>query len=272
MSEKISHRPVIMACHADSANWSFSQSPQPTQKFWGKSAELITSGRVRIEFPKTGDRYSYTVATSFLRNIIAGEKYVEPTGHMHIHNETTGEKAVVYFKQNKGMFAGRSEEVTVQALDAKGHAYPLSLAGKWTENLVLHGGSVVKEVWRVGPLVEGAPSHYGFTQFAAQLNEITPVEKGKLPPTDSRLRPDQRMAEMGQLDDAEEAKLRLEEAQRSRRKEMEDREMQWAPRWFKKVREYADEEVWRIVEGKDEEYWECREKGKWEACPRVFES
>jgi len=266
LSEKVSHRPVIMACHADSAKWTFSQSPQPTQKFWGKSAELITSGRVRIYFPSTNDRYSYTVATSFLRNIIAGEKYVEPTGSMHIHNETTGEKAVVTFKQNKGMFSGRSEEVSVQAFDGNGDVYPTSLVGKWTEHLLLvdDAGNQQSEIWRVGPTVDGAPSRYGFTRFAAQLNEITSIEKGLLPPTDSRLRPDQRMVEDGQLDDAEEVKLRLEEAQRGRRKEMEESGENWVPKWFRKVREYADEEVWRIVdEGEEQDYWRVREKGTW---------
>ncbi|KAF8540568.1 Oxysterol-binding protein-domain-containing protein [Trichophaea hybrida] len=268
LSEKVSHRPVIMACHADSAKWTFSQSPQPTQKFWGKSAELITSGRVRIYFPSTNDRYSYTVATSFLRNIIAGEKYVEPTGSMHIHNETTGEKAVVTFKMNKGMFSGRSEEVSVQAFDGNGDAYPTSLTGKWTEHLFLvdSAGNQQNEIWRIGSTVDGAPSRYGFTKFAAQLNEITSIEKGSLPPTDSRLRPDQRMVENGELDDAEEMKLRLEEAQRARRKEMEESGENWVPKWFRKVREYADEEVWRIVdEGEEQDYWKVREKGAWTA-------
>ena len=301
LSEKVSHRPVIMACHADASRWTFSQSPQPTQKFWGKSAELITSGRVRIYLPATNDRFSYTVATSFLRNIIAGEKYVEPTGSMHIHNETTGEKAVVTFKQNKGMFSGRSEDVAVQAFDAHGNSYPASLLGKWTEQLLLVGDlsspsssssssssqqqQQQRVIWRVGAVVDGAPSRYGFTQFAAQLNEITPIEEGRLPPTDSRLRPDQRMVEDGQLDEAETAKQRLEEAQRARRREMEESGVGWTPRWFRKVREYADEEVWRIVDGGDGgggdgnqggvDYWTARlqqqQQGGWSNVQRLFE-
>lgn len=283
IAEKVCHRPVIMACHADSALWTFSQSPQPTQKFWGKSAELITSGRVRIYIPSTNDRYSYTVATSFLRNIIAGEKYVEPTGHMHVHNETTGEKAVVTFKQNKGMFAGRSEEVSIQAFNANGSPYPTSLAGKWTESLLLSdvdSEEPPREVWRVSAAVDGAPARYGFTRFAAQLNEVTAIEKNRLPATDSRLRPDQRMVENGDLDDAEEIKGRLEEAQRARRKDMEDVGENWTPRWFTKVREYADEEVWRIkgeetVDGG--EYWNVRDQGqgKWDegegSVGRIFD-
>jgi hypothetical protein len=274
LAEKVCHRPVIMACHAESAKWTFSQSPQPMQKFWGKSAELNTTGRVRIYFPTLNESYSYTMATSFLRNVIAGEKYVEPTGNMHIHNDTTGEKAVVTFKQNKGMFAGRSEEVSVQGFTESGRPYPLSLIGKWTENLIMLNAddpNQQTEIWRAGNVVDGAPARYGYTHFAAQLNEITAIEKGALAPTDSRLRPDQRMVENGELDDAEEVKGHLEEAQRARRKEMEDAGQAYNPRWFKKVREYADEEVWTIVgEETGGEYWKARESGNWEGVAKIF--
>jgi hypothetical protein len=242
----------------------------PTQKFWGKSAELNTSGRVRIHFPSTGDSFSWTIATSFLRNIIAGEKYVEPVGSMTIHHENTGEKAIVTFKANKGMFAGRSEEVTIQAFDSSGNPYPVSLSGKWTEKLMLEGVGSPKKFWEVKELVENAQTRYGFTKFAAALNEITPIEQGKIPTTDTRHRPDQRMVEEGRLDEAEAMKMRLEEAQRVRRKEMEDNGEAWQPKWFVKVREYADEEIWKIKTGK-EGYWERRSKGEWKGVPVIFE-
>ncbi|KAL7273748.1 Oxysterol-binding protein 3 [Rhizina undulata] len=270
IAEKVSHRPVIMACHAESENWFYTQSPMPTQKFWGKSAELNTSGRVRVQFPPTGDSFSWTLATSFLRNIIAGEKYVEPVGTMTVHHENTGSKAVVTFKACKGMFAGRSEEVSVEVFDPDGNLHPLSLIGKWTEQLTLYEDeTAIKQVWCVGDLVEQSQIRFGFTKFAAELNEITPIEEGKMAKTDSRLRPDQRMVENGQLDEAEEAKMRLEEAQRARRKAMDERGEQWSPRWFVKVREYAEEEVWRIKTG-PEGYWEQRDRGQWTDVPEIF--
>ncbi|KAI5853243.1 Oxysterol-binding protein-domain-containing protein [Morchella snyderi] len=267
IAEKVCHRPVIMACHAESQLWTFTQCPMPTQKFWGKSAELNTSGRVRIHFPTTGDSYSWTIATSFLRNIIAGEKYVEPVGTMTIHHENTGEKATVTFKANKGMFAGRSEDLTIQAFNVDGEPYPLSLVGKWTEELIMQPDNRV--IWSAGELVEASNTRYGFTRFAATLNEITPIEEGHIPITDTRLRPDQRMVEEGKLDEAEEEKVRLEEGQRQRRKEMEDNGEQWQPRWFTKVREYENEEIWKIRTGEDG-YWEQRARGEWENVPELF--
>ncbi|KAI5811717.1 Oxysterol-binding protein-domain-containing protein [Peziza echinospora] len=280
LAEKVSHRPVIMACHADAEDWTFTQSPMPTQKFWGKSAELNTTGRVRIHFQKLQEQYSYTIATSFLRNIIAGEKYVEPVGNMTVHCETTGEKALVTFKAKGGMFSGRSEDVEIQALDPQGQPYEYTLIGKWTSDLSLYtdnSSTLIRRIWTVGNLVEQAAVRYGFTEFAAQLNELTKTEnQSVLPQTDSRLRPDQRMLEEGRIDEAEEMKRVLEEKQRERRKEDETSGAAWRPRWFVKVREYADEEVWRIKTVEDDGaesgggYWEQRKEGKWTDVPVIF--
>ncbi|KAJ3087225.1 Oxysterol-binding protein- protein 3, partial [Quaeritorhiza haematococci] len=44
VSEKVSHHPPIMACHAESKNYIFYQDSYIKTKFWGKSMELIPSG------------------------------------------------------------------------------------------------------------------------------------------------------------------------------------------------------------------------------------
>ena len=272
--EKVSHRPVRMAIQADSRNWSFSQSPAPTQKFWGKSAELITDGRVRItlRLPDGSEElYSWNVATVFLRNVVMGEKYVEPVGTMTVTNESTRARAVAEFKQ-KGMFGGRSEDVQVESYNPDGIHTGVSLTGTWTSSLrvVEAGKSAGVEIWHVGELVENSAQRYGLTTFAASLNEITEIEKGKLPITDCRLRPDQRAAENGDLDDAERRKANLEDRQRVRRKITEEKGELHRPRWFVKVEGGDDgEEVWRLRGGK-EGYWEERKNGTWSGIEDVF--
>ncbi|CAI7668287.1 unnamed protein product [Penicillium bialowiezense] len=268
IAEKVSHRPVQLAYQADSKDWSLSQSPLPSQKFWGKSAEITTEGRVRVTL-SSGDRFSWTPATSFLRNIIAGEKYVEPVGELSITNESTGHRSISTFKAG-GMFSGRSEEVFTRALDSNGNSLPLGLSGTWPSSLTLtrDGNPTGNTVWTAGSLVPSAPKHYGLTAFAATLNEITSIEEKHLPPTDSRLRPDQRALEEGDLDRAEEVKVQLEEGQRSRRREMEDAGESWAPRWFTQA-DGGDESAWRLKGGKDG-YWEERARGSWSNVVPVF--
>jgi hypothetical protein len=58
---------------------------------------------------------------------------------------------------------------------------------------------------------------YNFTELAVQLNE---PEEG-VAPTDTRLRPDQRLMEEAKWDEANEEKIRLEDKQRAARKKRE---------------------------------------------------
>ncbi|EGD86300.2 uncharacterized protein TERG_02558 [Trichophyton rubrum CBS 118892] len=209
IAEKVSHRPVQLAMQADSRDWSFIQSPKPTQKFWGKS------------------------------------------------------------------FSGRSEEVMVKAYDTHGEELPLGLQGNWTSSLQLteHGNLTNKIIWAAGPLVDKPQKHYGLTEFAVALNEITAVEQRKLPPTDSRLRPDQRALEEGNVDEAEDIKARLEEAQRYRRKEMEQKGETWRPRWFTHVDVDGldgGDDIWKLRTGKDG-YWEEKAKGEWTGTTPIFQ-
>ncbi|EQB43362.1 Oxysterol-binding protein-like C23H4.01c [Colletotrichum gloeosporioides] len=272
--EKVCHRPVRLAMQADSANWSFSQSPAPSQKFWGKSAEITTEGRVRVALrlpDGTDELYSWTHATMFLRNVVMGEKYVEPVGVMPITNDTTGAKASVEFR-SKGMFGGRGEDVQVETYGPDGVHTGSSLSGTWTGSLrvVEAGKAAGQEIWRVGKLVDNAANTYGMTTFAAALNEVTDIEKDRLPPTDSRLRPDQRLAEKGDLDQAEEWKVKLEEAQRARRRVLEEKGEEHRPKWFVKVGQGPEgEEVWKLRTGKDS-YWEERSKGTWTGLEEIF--
>ncbi|KAK5992373.1 Oxysterol-bindinghomolog C23H4.01c-like protein [Cladobotryum mycophilum] len=272
--EKVSHRPVKLAMQADSANWSMSQSPAPGQKFWGKSAEITTDGRVRIalRLPEgTDELYSWNIATMFLRNVVMGEKYVEPVGTMSVANDTTGHKAAVEFR-SKGMFGGRAEDVNVETFDPDGGDTGNGLTGTWTGGLKASGFGrfAGEEIWKVGDMVDNASQTYGMTAFAASLNEITEIENGKLPPTDCRLRPDQRFAEQGKLDDAELWKQKLEEAQRARRRVTEERGEEHQPRWFVKAEESSEgDEVWQLKTGKDG-YWEERARGAWTDVEEIF--
>lgn len=272
LAEKISHRPVRMAMQGESESWTFTQSPMPIQKFWGKSAELATEGQVRVILHPSGDRFSWAPATTFLRNIITGEKYMEPVGTMTVTNEGSGEYAIVTFKAG-GMFSGRSEDVSVGIFDSQGVAIPLGLVGKWTSSLTVteHGSPLPgPSIWSVAELVSDVTKRYGLTTFAASLNEITPLEEGRLAPTDSRLRPDQRAVEQGDFSTADDMKAKLEEGQRRRRRVLEEKGEEWAPKWFQRG-EGEGEEVWVKKVGV-EGYWEEREKGNWRGVESVFEA
>lgn len=69
----------------------------------------------------------------------------------------------------------------------------------WTEHVKMDTGNGMETVWKAAPRPED-PTRYNLTQFAIQLNEMTPGLEEKLPPTDCRLRPDQSSLEQGYFD------------------------------------------------------------------------
>ena len=101
---------------------------------------------------------------------------------------------------------------------------------------------------------------YNFTLLTVQLNE---PEKN-IAPTDSRLRPDQRLMEENDWDRANEEKVRLEEKQREKRA---IGETEYKPTWFNKTFDtYSNGMVFTY----NNEYWKCKSKQNWQNCPNIF--
>lgn len=122
---------------------------------------------------------------------------------------------------------------------------------------------------------------FNLTPFAITLNDCPETLKSYLPPTDCRLRPDQRAFEIGEYDEANELKGAQEELQRQTRKLREEGKLPpHAPRWFEATTE-ADtgERVW-VPSRVDEklEYWTERERvsesggAEWKNVDNIFVS
>lgn len=244
IAEKVSHNPVVIAYHAEGNGWQLYGKSAGRTKFWGKSLEVIPLGTTQLKIER--DIYEWNKPSSFIRNLMMGTKYFEHCGKMTIKNLTSGLSCAIDFKP--AGYWGVSNEVAGAVMSPSGGVCA-RIEGKWDEQLALAlDPSHLRVLWRISPFPKQALDYYGFTAYAITLNEITSDLEGKLPPTDSRLRPDVRALEEGNVELAEERKTWLEELQRERRRRGADRE----PRWFKPVGE-----DWLYVGG----YWETRAKG-----------
>ncbi|XP_066152873.1 oxysterol-binding protein-related protein 2 [Euwallacea fornicatus] len=88
-------------------------------------------------------------------------------------------------------------------------------------------------IWQVNPRPLQCGDYYQFTTFAMSLNEVETGMEKTLCPTDSRLRPDIRKLEQGDIDGAAIEKNRLEEKQRDANKRRKSKSTeQYTPRWF----------------------------------------
>lgn len=86
-------------------------------------------------------------------------------------------------------------------------------------------------------------------------------------PTDTRLRPDQRLLEMGNIKVANREKNRLEEKQREVRKLMEKCGKIHKPRWFEEtVDPVVKEKSYQYLGG----YWEARKKNAFSDLPDLY--
>ncbi|KAL6452016.1 OSH3 Oxysterol-binding protein 3 [Candida maltosa Xu316] len=268
VSEKVSHRPPVFAFHVDTESWTLDYALSPSQKFWGKQSEVTTKGSVILTDKSTGEVFTWTQPTTLIKNIIAGETYAEPNGTITIKS-SSGYKAVAEFAKG-GMWSGRSEGVTVKAFDGKKKELKYSVEGTWTESFTLKTNTTEKTIWEAGELLPNFQKKFGFTKFAGTLNKITPLEKGKMAPTDSRHRPDLQLYEQGDTEESETLKNKLEQDQRVRRKQMEDAGEVHVPKFFKpKTDGPADEVEWELIQGENS-YWNRRKRGDWDDLLKLW--
>lgn len=111
---------------------------------------------------------------------------------------------------------------------------------------------------------------YNLTKFSIELNEL---EDG-VAPTDSRLRPDQRLMEEGNWSEANRVKMLLEQKQRDARHQNEELAQQQGielnehqPVWFTKT---FDELIGNAMYQFNGDYWTKKEENDWSMCPEIF--
>ena len=96
-------------------------------------------------------------------------------------------------------------------------------------------------VWKRNEKLPNSQLYYNFSAIAMAMNDKN-LKHGSvedLPKSDSRLRPDIRFLEEGQLNKATEEKYRLEQKQRAARASRDKSEAQWKPLWFDEI-EFED--------------------------------
>ncbi|XP_047092181.1 oxysterol-binding protein-related protein 1C-like [Lolium rigidum] len=266
-SEKVSHHPMVVACHCEGTGWRFWADSNLKSKFWGRSIQLDPVGMLTLEFDD-GEVFQWSKVTTSIYNLILGKLYCDHYGTMRIQGNREYSCKLKFKEQS--IIDRNPHQVQGVIQDRSGRTVA-TLFGKWDESMHYVMGdcfgkgkgsenfSEAHLLWKRSKPPK-FPTRYNLTSFAITLNELTPGLKEKLPPTDSRLRPDQRCLENGEYERANAEKLRLEQRQRQARKMQESG---WKPRWFAKDK---GTDTYRYLGG----YWESRENSSWEDCPDIF--
>ncbi|XP_043289479.1 oxysterol-binding protein 1 isoform X2 [Venturia canescens] len=286
VSEQVSHHPPMVAQFCEGRKWRCWQEFTMASKFRGKYLQVIPLGTAHLEFNNSKNHYTWRKVTTTVHNIIVGKLWVDQSGDMDIINHKEGIKCHLkyipysYFSRDsqrkvKGVVMNSSKEVkwVVQGTwDAKIEIAPVINTSGTPDNPVYKTGPYTL-AWKRRMPPDDCEKYYYFTELACQLNE---PEEG-VAPTDSRLRPDQRLMENGLWDEANAEKLRLEEKQRAVRRARESEAEKatdqglpyeaYKPLWFEKQQDPYTDSLYHVYNG---EYWECKKKGDWTRCPSIF--
>ena len=277
VAEQVSHHPPVSAIYVKSAGYDIRMNTSMSTHFWGKSLEFKPCGLKHYNFHDNNDHYVVHRPISACRNIIFGTMYIDHYGKMTIKNTRTGDECTMEFhKAGKSMF-GKSKNGSVEGeiKDADGNIH-YYIQGKWNDHIYMSPVNPDKKgfdennltiLWQAETTPENWEQIYRFTKFALQLNKITPSMRKSLPPTDSRLRTDQRALENGDLTLANTEKHRLEEKQRGRRKKREKEVVDWKPNYFE---EYIDPDTGTQEFKLIRDYWEDSKNQDWSHLPDLF--
>lgn len=260
VSEQVSHHPPITALHSEAPEFLFYGSVEPKTKFKGSHMLVHCNGSLQVRLLSWDEEYTWTKPNTTVHNIIIGQIYIDNNGTYSVTCPATGARADVTFKK-AGWFEKSKQEAAAIIYDASGTA-KFSLDGKWSEFLDLKDLTTgdIRPVWRHSPLPENSEFYYYFTDYALQLN-MPPEMVDFLPQSDSRLRPDQRALENGDIETAASEKHRLEEKQRAAKRQHDQLMTEYCPRWFK----FTDA-MWRYQGG----YWEQKQAQRFTNVPDIF--
>ncbi|CAN9504905.1 unnamed protein product [Ophioblennius macclurei] len=293
ISEQVSHHPPAAAHHVTSQRgWTLWQHITIDSKFRGKYISVMPLGNIHLQFHSSGNRYVWSKVTSTVHNIIVGKLWIDQSGDIDIVNNTTKDTCRLKFSPYSYFSREVPRKVTGVVEDREGTAHYI-LSGTWDDKMESAkvvdssqgcGGSEGKQktvyqtlqpklLWKKYPLPDNAENMHFFSSLALTLNE---PEEG-VAPTDSRLRPDQRLMEAGLWDEANGQKQRLEECQRLERKRREAQANQaleegqdiegYQPLWFEKRTDDTTGEITFVYKGG---YWEAKERQDWSQCPDIF--
>jgi len=286
-AEQVLHHPPMVAQYCESDHgWNCWQEFTMRSKFKGKYLEVEPMGITHLEFPKSGNHYTWRKVKTVVHNIVIGKLWIDQVGEMEVVNHKTGDKCFMKFEPYS-YFGGVPKKVTGTITNAEGKICWV-LNGTWDQKM--EGSKVIGEamvkgkahpeiqdsklLWKKTPIPAEAEKYYNMSRLAVELNEM---EEGVCP-TDSRRRPDQRLMEEGRWDEANTEKVRLEEKQREVRKRREaEQELatqegreytEGQPLWFKQVPDkYQDGKLYHEYQGG---YWEAKDNQEWGRCPDIF--
>ena len=262
--EQVSHHPAISACYAEGKGWTFYTNGNAGLKFLitGK-LEITNSARCFVSFSNFKDNIVFSKPLCVVRNLILGTIELDMDGKFNVSNDKGDSCEVEMIPSTSGQKGG----VVGQVKDVYGNVM-LRIEGNWLDSIYVVNPTNKEDkkmIWKIIPST--GYENYFFQPYSFDLNYLTNEMKDALPRTDSRFRPDQKLMELQDIDEAGEEKHRLEEKQRKARKDNASKGIIPKPMYFDET--YDDltgELVYKYKGG----YFEDRKNKNFGHFPDIF--
>nr|KAF6272249.1 oxysterol binding protein like 5 [Pipistrellus kuhlii] len=226
IAEQVSHHPPVSAFHVSNRKDGFCVSGSVTAKsrFYGNSLSALLDGQATLTFLGRAEDYTLTMPYAHCRGLLYGTMTMELGGRVTIECKKSNFQAELEFKL-KPFFGGSTSINQVSGRIVAGDEELAQLWGRWD------GEVFIREEPRGGPQLFWSPSPEVRAQ-RLRLRTVLPAEQAEL--ESERLWQGVTSAiRAGDQQAATREKLALEEAQRQRAREQQQRPGPWAPRLFR---------------------------------------
>ena len=265
ISEQISHHPPVTAYYGENEFFQVEGYLGSTPKLSLKGFKIVPFGKTIITIKSCGTKFSFKRADVTVHNYIVGKMYIWNFGNMICENLTTGEKAIMKILP-KG-WSSKNDFKAIGSIFNSKNEILYKLEGRWDSYIVIK--DLEDKIIERKEKIESVPDYekqYNYSLWGINCNNLTQRMLSFLAPTDSRLRPDQRAFEYGDMTLAAQEKARLESNQRERRKIRKVEGIIWKPKWFDVEMDGKNFKKC-IYKG---EYWKCQKKKDWKGIIDIF--
>jgi hypothetical protein len=155
--------------------------------------DVLQKGYFDYYYEKFNETISIGRPKITANNIVIGTLYLDVIDVIDVINHRTGEKAKIQFM---GCGWSTFSTLTGQIYDAFGKER-YTLKGSWLDKVILVDSITLQEevIYQEAPSLPDASRMFGFGRVSVNLNYINEELRQQLPPSDTRLRGDQRLYE-----------------------------------------------------------------------------
>ncbi len=240
-SEQVSHNPVITAYMCESKDFVYFGDTRMKSSFkvFKGAMEILFTNKTHILFKNTQDKFVFNKPKVYLSGIINGIPKYDYEGEIVVEYVNNNKiKGVVNFYEGKNK---KNNEVIVDGIIYNDSKIIYRIKGNWNERIYYFCEGKENEeidIWKINKdeiYLNNTFKNYNLPSYSLNLNFINDDLKNILPKSDSRLRPDQREYELGNIDEAIKLRQIIEDNQRSRHKLFEEKKIVYEPFYFNNI-------------------------------------